>query len=90
MSDASMPLATRVNHFFQHRSESERRVFERMRQALSLPTIVGRRAAAREIAADASFTIDRDRGYAVFPPETSSRRRARSSPRPPTSAATWT
>jgi hypothetical protein len=68
MSDASVPLATRVNHFFQHRSESERRVFERMRQALSLPTIVSRRAAAREIAADASFTIDRDRGYAVFPP----------------------
>ncbi len=70
MSDTSMPLATRVNHFFQHRSESERRVFERMRQALSLPTIVGRRTAAREIAADASFRIDRDRGYAVFPPET--------------------
>jgi hypothetical protein len=70
MSDTSVPLATRVNHFFQHRSESERRVFERMRQALSLPTIVSRRTAAREIAADASFTIDRDRGYAVFPPET--------------------
>lgn len=68
MSNPSLPLATRVNHFFQHRSEPERRVFERMRQALSLPTIVGRRAAAREIAADASFTIDRDRGYAVFPP----------------------
>jgi hypothetical protein len=69
MSDTSVPLATRVNHFFQHRSESERRVFERVRQALSLPTIVSRRTAAREIAADASFTIDRDRGYAVFPPE---------------------
>ena len=69
MSDTSVPLATRVNHFFQHRSESERRVFERMRQALSLPTIVSRRTAAREIAADASFRIDRDRGYAVFPPE---------------------
>jgi hypothetical protein len=69
MSDASMPLATRVNHFFQHRSESERRLFERMRQALSLPTIVGRRAAAREVAAGAAFTIDRDRGYAVFPPD---------------------
>ena len=68
MSDVSMPLATRVNHFFQHRSESERRVFERMRQALHLPTIVARRAAAREVAADASFAIDRDRGYAVFPP----------------------
>ena len=69
MSDASMPLASRVNHFFQHRSESERRLFERMRQALNLPTIVTRRAAAREIAADASFTIDHDRGYAVFPPD---------------------
>jgi len=69
MSETSMPLATRINHFFQHRSESERRVFERMRQALSLPTIVTRRAAAREIAADASFTIHRDRGYAVFPPD---------------------
>jgi hypothetical protein len=69
MSETSMPLATRINHFFQHRSESERRVFERMRQALSLPTIVGRRTAAREIAADASFTIHRDRGYAVFPPD---------------------
>jgi len=69
MSDASMPLATRVNHFFQHRSEAERRVFERMRQALNLPTIVARRAAARDIAAGASFTIDHDRGYAVFPPE---------------------
>ncbi len=68
MSETSMPLATRINHFFQHRSESERRVFERMRQALSLPTIVGRRAAAREIVADASFTIHHDRGYAVFPP----------------------
>ena len=68
MSEA-MPLAARINHFFQHRSESERLMFERMRQALSLPTIVGRRAAAREIAARASFAIDRDRGYAVFPPE---------------------
>jgi hypothetical protein len=69
MSDASMPLASRVNHFFQHRSESERRVFERMRQALNLPTIVARRAAARAIAADASFVIDHNRGYAVFPPD---------------------
>jgi hypothetical protein len=69
MSDASMPLASRVNHFFQHRSESERRVFERVRQALNLPTIVARRAAARAIAADASFVIDHNRGYAVFPPD---------------------
>ena len=69
MSGPSMPLATRINHFFQHRSEPERIVFERMRQALSLPTIVARRAAAREIANDASFTIDRDLGFGVFPPE---------------------
>lgn len=39
-----------------------------MRRALSLPTIVGRRAVAREIADSASFTIDRDRGFMVFPP----------------------
>ena len=69
MSNATLPLATRINHFFQHRSESERRAFERARRVLSLPTIVGRRAAARKIASDASFTIDRERGYAVFPPE---------------------
>jgi hypothetical protein len=50
-------------------------VFERMRQALSLPTIVSRRTAAREISRGASFTIDRDRGYAVFPPETFSEAR---------------
>ena len=68
MSDASMPLVTRVNHFFQHRSEAERRVFERIRQALNLPTIVARRAAARDMAGGASFAIDHDRGYAVFPP----------------------
>src|SRR5919106_6956926 len=69
MSEPSMPLTTRINHFFQHRSEPERIVFERMRQALSLPTIVARRAAAREIANEASFTIDRDRGFVVFPPD---------------------
>jgi hypothetical protein len=69
MSDASMPLAARINHFFQHRSESERVLFERMRQVLSLPTIVARRAAAREIARAARFTIDRDRGFMVFPPD---------------------
>jgi hypothetical protein len=69
MSDSSMPLATRINHFFQHRSEPERVMFERMRQAFSLPTIVARRTAARDVAADAAFTIDRNRGFAVFPPE---------------------
>ena len=63
-----MQLTTRINHFFQHRSEPERIVFERMRQALSLPTFVIRRAMAREIAGRASFTIDRDRGFRVFPP----------------------
>lgn len=65
-----MQLTAQINHFFQHRSEPERIVFERMRQALSLPTIVARRTAAREIARDATFTIDRDRGFTVFPPET--------------------
>ena len=69
MSEPSMPLTARINHFFQHRSEPERRAFERVRQALSLPTILARRAAAREIAGDASFAIDRDRGFTVFPPE---------------------
>jgi hypothetical protein len=64
-----MQLTAQINHFFQHRSEPERIVFERMRQALSLPTVVTRRAAAREIAGDASFTIDRDRGFIVFPPD---------------------
>jgi hypothetical protein len=70
MSDAALPLATRVNHFFQHRSESERLLFERLRRALSLPTIVTRRAAARELAANTTFSIDRDRGFVVFPPAT--------------------
>jgi hypothetical protein len=69
MSESSMPLATRINHFFQHRSEPERLAFERVRRALSLPTIVARRAAARAIADDAGFTIDRDRGFIVFPPD---------------------
>ena len=69
MSEPSMPLTARINHYFQHRSEPERLLFERMRRALSLPTIVDRRAAAREITGDASFTIDRDRGFTVFPPD---------------------
>ena len=63
------PLTTRINHYFQHQSEPRRLLFERVRQTLSLPTIAGRRTAARAIAADASFTIDRDRGFTVFPPE---------------------
>ncbi|HEY5616822.1 MAG TPA: hypothetical protein VIK60_02700 [Vicinamibacterales bacterium] len=53
----SMPLATRINHFFQHRSERERIVFEKVRQTLSLPTMLRRRAAARELMADPPFTI---------------------------------
>ena len=63
------PLTARMNHYFQHQSEPRRLLFERVRQTLSLPTIAGRRAAAREIAAQASFSIDRDRGFTVFPPE---------------------
>ena len=63
-----MPLATRINHFFQHRSERERIVFEKVRQTLSLPTILGRRAAAHDIAANPPFTIDRERGFVLFPP----------------------
>ena len=68
--NASVPLATRVNHFFQHRTERERIIFEKLRQSLSLPTIVRRRAAARSLAQHPAFTIDRDRGFVVFPPET--------------------
>ena len=67
--NGAVPLATRVNHFFQHRTERERIIFEKLRQSLSLPTIVRRRAAARSIARNPSFTIDRNRGFAVFPPE---------------------
>jgi len=63
-----MQLTTQINHFFQHRSEPERVIFEKIRQALSLPTIVSRRAMARAIAGGTVFTIDRDRGFAVFPP----------------------
>jgi hypothetical protein len=66
----SMPLATRINHYFQHQTERQRIVFEKIRQTLSLPTILRRRAVARELAADSPFTIDPDRGFAVFPPGT--------------------
>lgn len=65
-----MPLPARINHFFQHRTERERLVFEKVRQMLSLPTVLRRRSAARELAADTPFTIDRERGFRVFPPGT--------------------
>jgi hypothetical protein len=65
-----MPLTTRINHFFQHRSERERVVFEKVRQTLSLPTILRRRAAARELRADSPFAIDREVGFRIFPPGT--------------------
>jgi len=59
-----------ISSFFQHRSERERIVFERVRQIANLPTILRRRAAARQLSADAPFGIDADRGFAVFPPGT--------------------
>ncbi len=65
-----MQLTERINHYFQHRSERERTIFEHLRRTLSLPTIIARTAAAREIAPAAPFTIDRDRGFVVFPPDT--------------------
>jgi hypothetical protein len=64
----SMPLATRINHYFQHQTERQRIVFEKVRQTLSLPTILRRRAVARDLAVDPPFAIDPDRGFAVFPP----------------------
>ena len=64
----AMPLATRLNHFFQHRTERERIVFEKVRQTLSLPTMLRRRAAARRLPPPSSFAIDRERGFKVFPP----------------------
>ena len=80
----SVPLSTRINHFFQHRTERERIVFEKVRQTLALPTILRRRALARKLATNTSFTIDRERGFRVFPPGTStptgrSRRQKKSS-----------
>jgi hypothetical protein len=36
-TQASTPLATRINHFFQHRTERERIVFEEVRHTLSVP-----------------------------------------------------
>ena len=64
----SLPLQTRINHYFQHGTERKRRAFERVRRALSLPTILRRQAAARAMAADAGFTLDRERGFVIFPP----------------------
>ena len=70
MSDAGrQALTTRINHFFQHQSEPRRLAFEKVRRALSLPTIARRRAAARTMTAESTFAIDRDRGFTVFPPE---------------------
>lgn len=71
MADAttpSLPLHTRLNHYFQHRTERERRAFERVRRVLSLPTILRRQTAARAMASEARFTIDRERGFVMFPP----------------------
>jgi hypothetical protein len=62
-------LSTQVNHFFKHRSERERLIFEKARQLLTLPTIVRRRAVARELAARASFVIDPEVGFAIHPPD---------------------
>ena len=66
----SKPITTRVNHYFQYRSDRERVLFEGLRRALSFPTIVQRRSAARAIASEASFTIDRAAGFRVFGPHT--------------------
>ncbi len=66
----SKPITTRVNHYFQYRSDRERVLFEGLRRALSFPTIVQRRSAARAIAGEASFTIDRAAGFRVFGPDT--------------------
>jgi len=73
MTDAArpaMPLSTRINHYFQHRSERERVMFEKVRQTLSLPTILRRRAAAREFGDGSPFAIDREVGFRIFPPGT--------------------
>lgn len=66
----SKPITTRINHYFQYRSDRERVLFEGLRRALSFPTIVQRRSAARAIASEASFTIDRAAGFRVFGPDT--------------------
>ena len=66
----SKPVTTRLNHYFQYRSVRERALFEGLRRAISFPTIVQRRTAARQIAADAAFSIDRGAGFRIFPPGT--------------------
>ena len=63
-----IPLQTRLNQFFKHRTELERILFEKVRRTLSWLTIVRRRAAARAIAGEAPFTIDAYRGFMVLPP----------------------
>ena len=63
------PLSVRLNRYFMHRSERERSLFETVRRTLSFRTILIRRAAAKRIAASASFSIDRTRGFAVFSPD---------------------
>ena len=65
----AMPLSTRINHFFQHRSERERLMFEKVRRTISLPTYLKRRAAARELP-DSPFAIDPEIGFRLFPPGT--------------------
>ena len=67
---ARKPLTTRLNHYFQYRSDPERVMFERLRRTLSLPTILQRRAAARSIAPEATFTLERATGFRLFPPDT--------------------
>jgi hypothetical protein len=66
---ASKPITYRLNHYFQYRSDRERHLFEGLRRTISLPTILQRKAAARAIQADATFQIDRDTGFLVFPPD---------------------
>ena len=62
------PLSAKINHYFQHRSEPERVFFEKIRQTLSLRTILARRAMAKAIAPASSFSIDDERGFSVFAP----------------------
>jgi hypothetical protein len=71
MADLSQqPLSAKINHYFQHRPERERVLFEKLRQMLSLPAIVARRSMARALAPSAPFTIDDERGFTVFEPGT--------------------
>ncbi len=65
-----MQLTTRINHYFQHRKERERLLFEKVRRTLTWPAIATRRSAARGLASAPSFTIDPERGFRIFPPAT--------------------